>query len=270
MSRRLGLNSLALLLVCLGVYFVITAGILAHLYSKRWSNNVSSQSSILNLPMMHESESINEYDDSDDTTWGISDGGKRTRFRIGKQRRVENPAIEEITNANEEEVITNDKQEEVTTNARENCRVQTCQEYTCDTQNGPDFLPDDDVIKRSLHGVVIGAMKSGTQALHQIILAHPRTLTAGKGHGELHFFNNRGLNRNSPEGSPSKRSAFSSRIPRRDVRDAFEWVLRDRTGLNSRRNGTFDITNEQNKDKVGIHSGKFLENRIFALIRPDA
>lgn len=130
----------------------------------------------------------------------------------------------------------------------------TDQEYICDTQNSPEYLPDGDVVKRALHAVIIGAMKGGTQALHKILISHPRILTASKGHGELHFFSNRGLKRNLPEDSPALKSAFSKTIPRQDLRDGFESILNDREGLNSRRNGTYDITNEQNIDMVGIHS----------------
>mmetsp|Transcript_43353 Transcript_43353/g.77928 ORF Transcript_43353/g.77928 Transcript_43353/m.77928 type:complete len:462 (-) Transcript_43353:12-1397(-) len=154
------------------------------------------------------------------------------------------------------------------------------QEYTCDAQNSPDFLPGGNLITRSLHGVIIGAMKSGTQALHTILLTHPRVLTTGKGHGELHFFNDRGrggrgMNRHVPQGSSSRRSTREGgsrqeeggrrnrrrrgareqrkiTIPRQDIRDAFELVLEGRA--DNRDNGTHDIVNDQNKNKVAIHS----------------
>ena len=143
------------------------------------------------------------------------------------------------------------------------------QEYTCDAQNSPDFLPGGNLITRSLHGVIIGAMKSGTQALHKILLTHPRVLTAGKGHGELHFFNDhggRGINRHVPQGSSSRRSTREGGwrneergrrdiiIPRQYIRDVFELVLEGRTELKNRANGTHDIANDQNKNKVAIHS----------------
>lgn len=126
--------------------------------------------------------------------------------------------------------------------------------YVCDAQNSPDFLPDGDVTKRALHAVIIGAQKGGTQALHKILVSDNRILTSGKGHGELHFFNNIGLKRNLPDGNPAKSTVYDRRIPRQDIRDGFEYILKDRTAMNSRRNGTYDITNERNANKYGVSS----------------
>ncbi|KAL7537987.1 hypothetical protein ACHAXR_011164 [Thalassiosira sp. AJA248-18] len=186
-------SKLVILLLSLGLYIIVTTGVLARLFVD--PNIISSASQlVMDLPVLHS----------------------------------------EISTANA-----------TTANL----------EFICDAQNSDDFLPDGDIIKRALHSVIIGAMKGGTQALHKILTSgHPRILTSGKGHGELHFFNNRGLMRNLPEGSSARKSAFSRTIPRQDIRDGFEYILKDREALNSRRNGTFDITNDQNINKVGIHS----------------
>ena len=58
------------------------------------------------------------------------------------------------------------------------------QEYICDPQNSPDFLPDGNIIKRSLHAAIIGTMKGGTQALHILLKTDDRILSCAKSHGE--------------------------------------------------------------------------------------
>ena len=59
------------------------------------------------------------------------------------------------------------------------------QEYRCDPQNSPDFLPDGTIIKRSLHAAIIGTMKGGTQALQTTLLkSDDRILSCAKSHGE--------------------------------------------------------------------------------------
>ena len=50
-------------------------------------------------------------------------------------------------------------------------------------------------------------------------------------------------------------------IPRRDLREAFVSILSENRGLiNKGRNGTLDITDEKNEDKVGLHSGESTKN----------
>ena len=42
-------------------------------------------------------------------------------------------------------------------------------EYTCDAQSSPAMLPQGDVIRRSLHAVIIGTMKGG---IHKHCIQH--------------------------------------------------------------------------------------------------
>ncbi|KAL7485038.1 hypothetical protein ACHAW6_010624 [Cyclotella cf. meneghiniana] len=118
--------------------------------------------------------------------------------------------------------------------------------FTCDSENTTDFLPPNHVVRRSLHGVIIGAMKGGTQALHNILLTHPKILSSSTGHGELHFFNR------------YYQKLFSQQahdvIPRQKTRLAFLKILKDRKVIRKRNNGVADITNNKNKNKIGFHS----------------
>ena len=154
-------------------------------------------------------------------------------------------------------------------------------EYTCDAQNSPAMLPQGDVIRRSLHAVIIGTMKGGTQALHSTLTKyHPQILSTGKMHGELHYFTTQGLRRNLPEEHPgypphiinmdnnNNVNITNHRIPRQDLRDGFEYVIKDRTAFQKRRHGKIDIANDElNSDKVGIHSAPlylFLSRSVAA------
>mmetsp|Transcript_10866 Transcript_10866/g.22992 ORF Transcript_10866/g.22992 Transcript_10866/m.22992 type:complete len:421 (-) Transcript_10866:24-1286(-) len=111
--------------------------------------------------------------------------------------------------------------------------------YSCNTQNATDDLPGYHYLtKRALHGVIIGAMKGGTQALHKILLGHPKVLSTGMKHGEWHFFNRPNLGN----------SAYN--IPRQNIRDEFETILRNREGFRP----VNDIVRDGNNDKFGIHS----------------
>jgi len=212
-DRRCKVNRLIILLLSLGVYVILTAGILT-----RWSNEGSSVPSAIQKTLDLSIKSVNIESTGD----GSDD---------------------------EEEDYHDEKNDEST-------------QYVCDAQNSPDF--PDGVIKRSLHAVIIGAMKGGTQALHKILMSHPRILSSSKIHGEFHFFSHQGLARNLPEDSPIRQSEKNYRmmkkynntriILRQDMRDAFERILSDRGLLNERKNGTNDITNEKNQHKVGIHS----------------
>lgn len=116
-------------------------------------------------------------------------------------------------------------------------------QFICNTQNASDFLPLTDMIRRSLHGVIIGTMKGGTQALHKMLLTHPNILTSGTGHGELHFFN-----------QYYKKIASNSGyvIPRNTAREYFLKILRDRKSISKHKEK--DILHDMNKDKVGFHS----------------
>ena len=144
-------------------------------------------------------------------------------------------------------------------------------EYTCDAQNSPAMLPQGDVIRRSLHAVIIGTMKGGTQALHSTLTKyHPQILSTGKMNGELHYFTTQGLRRNLPEehpGYPHDNNNIT-RIPRQDLRDGFEYVIKDRSAFQKRRRGKIDIANDElNSDKVGIHSAPlylFLSRSVAA------
>ena len=58
------------------------------------------------------------------------------------------------------------------------------QQFVCNSQGSPDILPEGNIIRRSLHGVIIGTMKGGTQALHKTLYtSHDRLLTASKANG---------------------------------------------------------------------------------------
>jgi hypothetical protein len=122
------------------------------------------------------------------------------------------------------------------------------EEWECDTQNRPDFLPREDVTRRALHAVIIGVMKGGTQALMETILSHRRMLPAGRGHGELHFFNTKGMMKNLQDSRwPPNR--YDRVIRRQHLREAFTWVLRERNFFPK-----YDITADVNSDKLGVHS----------------
>eukprot|EP00804_Cyclotella_cryptica_P030130 CCRYP_009541-RA/>CCRYP_009541-RA protein AED:0.26 eAED:0.26 QI:0/-1/0/1/-1/1/1/0/418 len=118
--------------------------------------------------------------------------------------------------------------------------------FVCDGEHTPDYLPPNHVVRRSLHGVIIGTMKGGTQALHKILLTHPKILSSSTGHGELHFFNR------------YYQKLFSQQahdvIPRQKTRQAFLKTLKDRKAIRKRNNGREDITNNKNKNKVAFHS----------------
>ncbi|KAL3793866.1 hypothetical protein HJC23_002113 [Cyclotella cryptica] len=118
------------------------------------------------------------------------------------------------------------------------------QEYTCDAQDAAEYLPETDLIRRSLHGIIIGSMKGGTQALHTNLLTHPKILSSGMHHGELHFFNRLYKDRRPNNG----------KVYRQNIRDAFARVIANRGSYYSQRNGMKDIASQQNKHKVGIHS----------------
>ena len=119
--------------------------------------------------------------------------------------------------------------------------------FTCLTEGAPAYLPAHHVIRRSLHGVIIGTQKGGTQALHTILLTHPKILTSGTGHGELHFFNRY---------YQKLVSKHSHTIPRQQTRDAFLKTLKERNNAKrmAKRNGKHDITSNQNSNSVGFHS----------------
>jgi hypothetical protein len=85
-------------------------------------------------------------------------------------------------------------------------------------------------------------MKGGTQALHTNLLTHPKILPSGMGHGELHFFNRL-----------YKYDRSRGVVYRRHIREAFADVLKDR-GNFFRKRKEIDISNERNRNKVGIHS----------------
>ena len=121
-------------------------------------------------------------------------------------------------------------------------------EWTCDTQDAPDFLPERDFTRRALHAVIIGAMKGGTQALMETILSHRKMLPAGKGHGELHFFSTRGMMKNLME-FRHKPDRHDRVIRRQYLREGFEWVLRDREF-----HPKYDLASDANGDKLGVHS----------------
>ena len=122
--------------------------------------------------------------------------------------------------------------------------------YECNTENAPDFLPENDTIRRSLHGVIIGTQKGGTQALHTILLTHPKILTSSTGHGELHFFNRYYLR---------MVDRSSHIIPRQKTRTAFFKALKDPKGF-TKKTGKHkivhkrDITDPSNGNKVAFHS----------------
>ena len=151
-------------------------------------------------------------------------------------------------------------------------------EYKCDAQSSPAMLPQGNVIRRSLHAVIIGTMKGGTQALHATLTKyHPKILSTGKMHGELHYFTTQGLRRNLPEDHPGYPPTENNnnnitdsriRIPRQDLRDGFEYVIKDRAAFQKRRQGNIDIANDTlNSDKVGIHSAPlylFLSRSVAA------
>ncbi|KAL3772939.1 hypothetical protein ACHAW5_009630 [Stephanodiscus triporus] len=122
------------------------------------------------------------------------------------------------------------------------------EEWECDAQNRPDFLPREDVTRRALHAVIIGAMKGGTQALMATILSHRRMLPAGREHGELHFFNTKGMMKNLQDfrWPPNKHDRV---IRRQHLREAFTWILRERNFYPK-----YDITADVNSDKLGVHS----------------
>ena len=121
-------------------------------------------------------------------------------------------------------------------------------EWTCDAQDAPDFLPERDFARRALHAVIIGTMKGGTQALMETILSHRTMLPSGKGHGELHFFSTRGMMKNLME-FRRKPDRHDRVIRRQYLREAFEWVLRDREF-----HPKYDLAAEANGDKLGVHS----------------
>jgi hypothetical protein len=122
-------------------------------------------------------------------------------------------------------------------------RMPHSNDFICDAQDAPAFLPKTHLTRRALHGIIIGAQKGGTQALQQILLTHPKILTSGFGHGELHFFNR--LYR--------KEGHSTNTILRQDIRDAFVEIVEYR-GVAERRGDEMDISSEKSKQKVGIHS----------------
>ena len=134
--------------------------------------------------------------------------------------------------------------------------------YTCQSEGAPAFLPSQDIVRRSLHGVIIGTQKGGTQALHTILLTHPKILTSGTGHGELHFFNR----------YYSRLVGHSHTIPRQQSRNAFLKTLKERNNAKrmAKAHGKKDITSELNANSVGFHSaplylfsGRKVPERMF-------
>ena len=113
--------------------------------------------------------------------------------------------------------------------------------FVCNEEGAPDVLPSDDLVRRSLHGVIIGTQKGGTQALHNILLTHPEILTSSTGHGELHFFN---FNRMYQKMVRSRGHV----IPRQQLK------TRNNTKRLRKNRGKNDITNPNNKRMVSIHS----------------
>ncbi|KAL7553986.1 hypothetical protein ACHAWF_017355 [Thalassiosira exigua] len=224
-STNPGTNRLALLILSLGLYVILTGGILTQL-SARGVITLTSQRAreLIDLPSVG-----SDIDESTDPIYNYTfDPSEEESHDIEGSSGEESRDIRGSLEA----------------------------EYTCDAQNSPDFLPESDLIRRSLHSVIIGAMKGGTQALHKLLTeGHPRILTSSTGRGELHFFNNQGLKRQFGHSSrQNARSMMSQNIPRRDLRDGFELILRNRTAMARRKNGTLDITNDKNHGKIGTHS----------------
>ena len=127
-------------------------------------------------------------------------------------------------------------------------RYKSVEQWTCDTQDEPDLLPEGDVTRRGLHAVIIGTQKGGTQALLKAILTHERMMNAGREHGELHLLNTKGMMKNLRDFRypPDRGSGI---IRRRHLREGFEWLLKDRD-FDTR----YDISADFNARKLGIHS----------------
>ena len=133
------------------------------------------------------------------------------------------------------------------------------QQFVCDSQGSPDVLPEGDVIRRSLHGVIIGTMKGGTQALHKTLYnSHPRILTASKANGELHYFTTQGLMRNADDSLKKlvkdENGIVNKTIPRQSMRDGWHFAVDDREAFKMGNYTKQDIMHHSNTDKFGIHS----------------
>jgi len=133
------------------------------------------------------------------------------------------------------------------------------QQFVCNSQGSPDLLPEGNIIRRSLHGVIIGTMKGGTQALHKTLYnSHPRILTASKSNGELHYFTTQGLMRNADDSLKKlvkdANGVVNKTIPRQDMRNGWHFAVNDRQAFKTSNYIQQDIMHQSNADKFGIHS----------------
>lgn len=183
-----------------------------------------------------------------------------TKFLLTESGGVEDVLVFDLGNDNADDAIASETDDDAidTDNEEEDAEKYTDdttdqdekasdQPYTCLSEGAPDILPPTHVLRRSLHGVIIGTQKGGTQALHNILLTHPKILTSSTGHGELHFFNRM---------YTKLISRYSNVIPRKRTRMAFLKTLKERNNAKrlKRHGGKNDITSSRNTNKVSFHS----------------
>ena len=143
-----------ILILSLGVYVLATAGLLIRMFNKE-SPMLFAKQQLMDLPTRIEDSDLSgdsyeedddiEFNSGDDDDEGITEAHTKSdnkeKMNYGDQLRKSSGFTKKASM----------KEKQI--------NVKLPEKFVCDTQNSPDF--PDGVIKRSLHGVIIGAMKGG-------------------------------------------------------------------------------------------------------------